>query len=100
MRSVIRKPLTMLATDAATAIDPSTVLRVVLCSPAMMIEPTTAIAEIAFVSDINGVWSRRDTLRITSKPTKAASMNTNVMDQKSAECMRGLQAPGGKGVAS
>ena len=28
-------------------------------SPAMMIEPTTAIAEIALVSDISGVCSRR-----------------------------------------
>ena len=73
----------MLVTDAATAIVPSTVLTVVFCSPVMMIEPTTAIAEIALVSDISGVCSSRDTLRITSKPTKVASMKTKVIDQKS-----------------
>ena len=66
----------MLVTDAATAIVPRTVLRVVFCSPAMMIEPTTAIAEIAFVSDISGVCSSRETFLITSKPTKVASMKT------------------------
>jgi hypothetical protein len=33
-----------------------------------MIEPTTAIAEIAFVSDMSGVCSRRDTRRITPSP--------------------------------
>src|SRR5262249_10981153 len=47
MRSVIRKPETMFVTDAATAIVPSTVEKVVFSSPAMMIEPTTAIAEMA-----------------------------------------------------
>ena len=74
MRSVIRKPLTMLVTEANTAIAPSAVLSVVFCSPAMMIEPTTAIAEIALVSDISGVCSSRDTFWITWKPTKVASI--------------------------
>ncbi len=84
IRSVIRKPLTMLVTEAATAIVPSTRLKVVFCSPAMMIEPTTAIAEIALVSDIRGVCSSRDTFRITSIPTKVASMKTKIIDQKSS----------------
>ena len=84
MRSVIRKPLTMLVIEAATASVPRTVVNVVRCSPAMMIEPTTAIAEIALVSDISGVCSRRETFRITSKPMNVASMNTNAIDHKSS----------------
>ena len=36
-------------------------LNVDFCSPAMMMEPTTAMAEMAFVSDINGVCSNRET---------------------------------------
>ncbi len=40
------------------------------------IEPTTAIAEIAFVSDISGVCSSRETRVITPRPMKVASMNT------------------------
>ena len=40
------------------------------------IAPTTAIAEIALVSDISGVCSSGETLRITSKPRKVASMKT------------------------
>src|SRR3954452_23725409 len=65
MRSVIKKPLTMLVTDAATATVPRIVLKVLFCSPAMMIEPTTAMAEMALVSDINGVCSRRETFWMT-----------------------------------
>ncbi len=42
-----------------------------------------AIAEIALVSDISGVCSRRETFWITWNPTKVASMNTNNMDQRS-----------------
>ena len=61
MRSVIRKPLTMLVIEAATAMVPRIVVKVVCCSPATMIEPTTAIAEIALVSDISGVCRRRET---------------------------------------
>ena len=61
MRSVIRKPLTMLVIEAATATAPSTVVSTLFCSPAITIDPTTAIAEIALVSDIKGVCNRRDT---------------------------------------
>src|SRR5205823_3979901 len=44
IRSVIRKPLTMLVIDAATATVPRIVVSVDSRSPAMRIEPTTAIA--------------------------------------------------------
>ena len=39
--------------------------------------PTTEMAEMALVSDISGVCSSGETLRITSSPTKVASMKTN-----------------------
>src|SRR5271157_1590515 len=48
-----------------------------------MIAPTTAMAEIALVSDISGVCSRRDTRLITCRPMKVDSMNTNSIDMKS-----------------
>src|SRR5882672_9910461 len=54
----------------------STVDRVVLCSPASRIAPTTAMASSALVKDISGVCRSGDTRRITSKPIKPASMNT------------------------
>ena len=38
--------------------------------------PTTEMAEMALVSDISGVCSSGETLRITSRPTKVASMKT------------------------
>ena len=41
-----------------------------------MIDPTTAIAEMAFVSDISGVCSRRETRAITPRPMKVASRKT------------------------
>jgi len=46
-----------------------------------MIDPTTAMAEIAFVSDMSGVWSRRDTRRITPSPMREARTNTKSIDQ-------------------
>ena len=45
----------MLVIDATTAITPSIVLTVDFSSPAMMMDPTMAMAEIALVNDINGV---------------------------------------------
>ena len=39
MRSVIMKPLTILVIEAATAIVPRTVVRVVCCSPATRMSP-------------------------------------------------------------
>ena len=53
-------------------------------SPVITIEPTTAMAEIAFVSDISGVCNNRDTRLITPRPMKVASMNTNSVWIKSA----------------
>ena len=53
------------------------VLSVSCCPPAMMIAPTTAIAEIALVSDISGVCSSGDTRRMTSRPRNVASRKTN-----------------------
>ena len=42
-----------------------------------MIEPTTAMAEMALVSDISGVCSSRDTRRpITPSPINVASTST------------------------
>ena len=66
----------------------------------MMIEPTTAIAEIALVSDISGVCSSRETFRITSKPMNVASMKTKVIDQKSIGCMGGSRALGGRSIGA
>jgi hypothetical protein len=48
-----------------------------------MIEPTTAMAEMALVMDIKGVCNSRDTRRMTPTPMKEARTNTNIMDQKS-----------------
>ncbi len=77
MRSVIRKPLTILVTAPVMAMKPSTLLRVVApAAPVIRIAPTTQMADIALVSDISGVCSSGDTLRITSSPTKVASMKT------------------------
>src|ERR1035438_4452202 len=76
IRSVMMKPPTALLVAATMAIVPSTVASVVLCSPARMMAPTTAIASNALVSDINGVCSSGDTRRITSNPINAASIKT------------------------
>src|ERR1700688_1875576 len=73
MRSVIRKPPTMLLVAATTATNPKTAESVLLCSPTRRIAPTTAIASNALVSDINGVCSRGETRRITSNPMNPAS---------------------------
>ena len=76
MRSVITKPPTTLLVAATIAMVPSTVEKVLLCSPTRMMAPTTAMASSAFVSDIRGVCSSGETRRMTSKPMNAASMNT------------------------
>src|SRR5690349_15946313 len=54
MRSVIRNPLTRLLVAATMAIVPRTVASPLLCSPARMMAPTTAMASSALVSDISG----------------------------------------------
>src|SRR5262249_44845110 len=81
IRSVMRNPLTMLVIDAATAIVPRTVATSDTRSPAIRIDPTIAMAEIAFVSDMRGVWRRRETFWITWKPTNVANMKTKSIDQ-------------------
>src|SRR5439155_1788114 len=68
IRSVIRKPPTMLLKDAATAINPSKVESFVSCRPAMMIAATTTMASRALVKDISGVCSSGDTRLINSSP--------------------------------
>ncbi len=61
--------------DAVTAMNPSVRLSVLACAaPVMRIEPTTAIAEMALVSDISGVWSSGETRRMISRPRNVASM--------------------------
>src|SRR6202023_4411272 len=77
MRSVMRKPPTMLLVAATMAMVPRIAARLVLCSPARMMAPTTAMASRALVSDISGVWSKGETWRMTSNPMNAASMKTN-----------------------
>src|SRR4029077_6657783 len=70
MRSVMRKPLTMLVTAAVMAMKPSTLLNMV--APWALVTrmaPTTEMAEMALVMDMRGVCSRGETLRITSSPT-------------------------------
>src|SRR5713101_1891514 len=76
MRSVIRKPPTMLLVAATMAMVPRIAARLLLCSPARMMAPTTAMASSALVRDISGVCSSGETRRMTSKPMKAASMKT------------------------
>jgi len=71
------KPPTTLAMAQITAIVPRTVLRVLSSAPAMAMEPTSEMAEMALVSDMSGVWSSGLTRRMTSKPTKVASRKTN-----------------------
>src|SRR5512143_3121703 len=66
----------MLIMEQATARAPRAVDRVVFCSPATRIEPTTAMAEIALVSDISGVWSSGETRRMISRPRKVARTKT------------------------
>src|SRR5215467_11432882 len=78
MRSVIRNPLTTLITEAVTATNPSTRLSMLASlAPAMSTAPTTAIAEMAFVSDISGVCRSGETRRTSSKPRNAASISVN-----------------------
>src|SRR5687768_3888706 len=79
-----------------------------------MIEPTTAMAEIAFVSDISGVCRSRETRRITPMPMNVASMKTKSIATRSidesvagvaavvAECSRTLlirSSPGSRSAA-
>src|SRR5208283_2826251 len=90
MRSVMMNPPTALLVAATIAMVPSTVDSVVLCSPAKMIAPTTAMASRALVRDIKGVCSSGETRRITSKPMNAASMKTYRLLMRSTLTIAGL----------
>src|SRR5271154_4480351 len=72
----MRKPPTILLVAAITATVPRICAMRLCALPASTIAPTTAMASRALVSDISGVCSRGETLRITSNPIKHASMNT------------------------
>src|SRR5438067_2315376 len=79
----MRNPLTMFVVEAKTAMAPSMVLSRDSCSPASRMAPTTAMAEMALVSDISGVCSSRDTRRITIRPIKVDSIKTKRPFRKS-----------------
>ena len=67
----------MLIMEAVTATVPEDGAEAwISCLPAMTMEPTTAMAEMALVRDISGVWSRGETRRMTRSPTKVASTKT------------------------
>src|SRR5205823_7417551 len=83
IRFVMRNPLTMFVMEANSAIPPRTRMVHGYSAPVTAMDPTTAIAEIAFVSDMSGVYRSRDTRRITPSPMNVARTRTNSMDQKS-----------------
>src|SRR5262245_45342411 len=105
MRSVIKKPLTMLVMEANRAMAPRMRIGRGWSLPVTMMEPTTAIAEMALVIDINGVCSSRDTRMMTPRPMNVARANTNSSDQVSdAPAVWSLACwaacPAGAGTAS
>src|SRR5207253_2866990 len=76
IRSVMRKPPTMLEVAHTTATKPRIVATLFARDPAAMSEPTSEIPEIAFVAAINGVCSSGGTREITMYPVNAARTNT------------------------
>src|SRR5437763_9891073 len=91
MRSVIQNPPTILVVAAMTASVPRTLLRFVFASEITWMAATTAIAEMAFVSDISGVCNSGDTRRITSRPRNVDRRNTKSLGSRSV-MRRGLGA--------
>jgi len=65
IRSVITKPPTTFVVAHTTAMKPRIVLSVLYRAPAVTIDPTSEMPEIALVADINGVCSNGGTLEIT-----------------------------------
>src|SRR5262245_28287707 len=65
MRSVIINPPTTLIIAETTAMKPRNLLTSLYFPPAVRIEPTTEIAEMALVADINGVCNRGGTREMT-----------------------------------
>src|SRR4029077_2198197 len=69
IRSVMRNPPTMLLVAATMAMVPRILASSAPCawySPVRRMAPTTAMASRALVKDINGVWRRGETRRMTS----------------------------------
>jgi len=56
---------------------PRTMLSDVSARPRMASEPTRLMAEMALVSDINGVCKSGETRLMTSRPRNVARRNTN-----------------------
>src|SRR5262245_14388430 len=65
IRSVITNPPTTFVVEHTTAIKPRIVATLLWPEPAITIEPTREIPEIAFVADINGVCSNGGTREMT-----------------------------------
>src|SRR5829696_4134298 len=65
IRSVITKPPTTFVVAHITAMKPRIVLTLLYCAPAVTIEPTREMPEIALVADIKGVCSSGGTREIT-----------------------------------
>ncbi|CDG85790.1 hypothetical protein GJA_5193 [Janthinobacterium agaricidamnosum NBRC 102515 = DSM 9628] len=76
MRSVIRKPPTILATAQATAMVPSVVARTPSALPAKTNDATSEMPEIALVAAMRGVCSKGGMRVIVCIPTKPASRKT------------------------
>src|SRR6185503_6052716 len=72
MRSTMRNPPTMFDVAKTTARKPSSVATRLCCAPAMMMDPTSEIPEMAFVAAISGVCSSGGTRVITMYPVNAA----------------------------
>jgi len=65
MRSVITNPPTTFVVEHATATKPRIVATMPCPEPAITMEPTNEIPEIAFVADIKGVCNSGGTREIT-----------------------------------
>ena len=76
-RALDHTRMTMFVIDANSAIAPRMRIGIGKSEPVIRIDPTTEIAEIAFVSDINGVCSSRDTRPMTPRPMNVASTSTD-----------------------
>jgi len=72
IRSVTRKPPTMLIVPKAIAITRITLFSGPSDSAMISRPPSRTIPWIALVADIKGVWRVFGTLEMTSRPTKAA----------------------------
>ena len=67
--------------DAKSAMAPRMRISLGWSPPVTMIEPTTAMAEIALVSDMSGVCRRRETRAMTPMPMNVERTSTKSIDQ-------------------